>query len=96
MLFSTSKKSQYNQLDDDRILTITDNDQKVARVEQYPVDAGRRFNVDMTSYNVVSTLKRRRVSTGYKLLGINIDEHFELSTHVRKIWLFYVENIERT
>ena len=96
MLFSTSKKSQYNQLDDDRILTITDNDQKVARVEQHPVDAGRRFNVDMTSYNVVSTLKRRRVSTGYKLLGINIDEHFELSTHVRKIWLFYVENIERT
>ena len=31
---------------------------------KFPVDTRRRFNVDTTWYDVVSTLKPRRVSTG--------------------------------
>ena len=50
MLFSTHKMSLNHQLDDEEILTIDFNDQKVERVEQY------------------------------KMLGIVIDNRFELYT----------------
>ena len=35
----------------------------------FPVDTRRRFNVDTMSYDVVSTLKRRRVSTGFGIVN---------------------------
>ena len=43
----------------------------------FPVDTLRRFNVDTTSYDVVSTLKRRRGSTGlvfYSFEGVHGDD----------------------
>ena len=53
-----------------------------------PVDTRRRFSVDTTSYDIVSTLKRRRVSTGKcKLWREKLEEKFsdfKLKEKIRK------------
>ena len=38
----------------------------------FPVDTRRRFNVDTTSYDIVSTLTRSRLSTGFYIISVLI------------------------
>ena len=48
---------------------------------QSPVDTRRRFNVDTMSYDIVSTLKRRRVSQGERTLRIALSR-----TRTSNLW----------